>query len=248
MKIVLTPDWFIGNDILIEFFSFIVLLLFTFFSIKNYKLDRTKRKFLYLGYGFGLIALAQLANVLTKLVLYYDFGGVAPSIGAAVVTSQVLSSVDIFYYTGFFFHKILTLAGLYVIYRLPRKKKSFVDWIVLAYFIVISLLIDKSVYYLFHMTALILLILIIEGYIRIYQKNKFKNTLVLILAFSALALSQLLYVISIYSYAFVIANLVELISYVVLLILIGRILYHGKEKKSDGHHLRHSGNNSRKRR
>ncbi len=248
MKIVLTPDWFIGNDILVELFSFIVLFMFTFLSYKNYRMDKTNKKFLYLSWGFGLIGLAQLADMITKAVLYYDFGGVAPAIGQAIVESNVLNSIDVFYYIGFFFQKLLTLLGLYVIYRLPRNKKSISDVVLAVYFIVLSVFLSEVWYYLFHLTALVLLILIINDYEHIYRKNKYRNTGILIVAFSVLALSQLIFVLSIFEYAFVLANIVELISYVMLLILIGGILYNGKKKKSNGHNIRHSGDNSRKRR
>ncbi len=247
MKIVLTPDWFLGKDVLIEGFSFIVLLIFSILAIRYYKLNK-KRKFLYLGSGFGLIALAQLAMVFTKLVLYYDFGP-SQQIGYAVVaTYQIVKSVDIFYYIGFFFHRLLTLLGLYIIYRLPRKRKSRGDLIFAIYLIIISALISKQVYYLFHLTALVLLIMIVKNYWDIYKENKFRNTLVLILAFGILALSQLMFILSQIEIMFVFANIVELISYMILLILIIRILEHGKKKNSHGHNIRYAGNHPRKRR
>ncbi len=121
MKIVFTPDWFLGTDVLIEIFSFIILFVFFYLSVKAYKLSRNKNS-LYLGVGFLLIALAELATIFTKVVLYYDTT-FTQHIGQVIVTYNVVKSVDIFYYIGFFFHKLLTLLGFYVIYRLPLKKK-----------------------------------------------------------------------------------------------------------------------------
>ena len=109
MKIVPIPDWFLGKDVIIEVFSFIVLFIFSFLAIRNYKLNKN-RSFLYLGAGFALIALAQLAAVITKLVLYYDIGP-SQAIGTAVVTSQLVSSVDIFYYAGFFSNQTKTMTS-----------------------------------------------------------------------------------------------------------------------------------------
>ena len=125
MKIVFTPDWFLGSDVLIEIFSFIILSLFFYLSVRNYRLSKNKNS-LYLGIGFLLISLAELARIFTKLVLYYDTTFIQ-TIGQLVITYQVVKSVDIFYYLGFFFHKFLTLMGLYVLYRLPLKKKSLSD-------------------------------------------------------------------------------------------------------------------------
>ena len=59
MSVILAPEWFLGFDVLIEIFSFIVLAIFSAFSLKSYRLDRKKKNFIYLGVGFGLIALAH---------------------------------------------------------------------------------------------------------------------------------------------------------------------------------------------
>ena len=110
VKIVPTPDWFIGKDVVIEVFSLVVLAIFVFLAYRYYRMNKN-RNILYLGSGFGLIALAQLATILTKLVLYYDIGP-SQEIGQAIITSQIANSVDFFYYAGFFFHRFLTLSGL----------------------------------------------------------------------------------------------------------------------------------------
>src|SRR3972149_10887248 len=184
VKIVLTPDWFLANDVMIEFFSFAVLFIFSLLAIKCYNLNKNRR-FLYLGWGFGLITLAQLASVITKLVLFYDVGP-TQAIGQAIISSNVFNSVDIFYYAGFFFQRFFTLVGLYMIYRLPRDKKSVGDWLLVGYFILISSVLSKEIYSLYHLTALFILVMIISNYLEIYKKNQFENTRLLIFSFSLL--------------------------------------------------------------
>ena len=235
VKIVLTPDWFLGTDVLIEFFSFAVLFIFSILAIRSYKLNKN-RNFLYLGWGFGLIALAQLAAVITKLVLYYDIGP-SQAIGNLVISAQIVGSVDIFYYAGFFFQRFLTLCGLYMIYRLPRLKKSFGDYLLVVYFMLLSAILSTSFYYLFHLTSLFLLTLIVTNYYEIYRKNKFVNTKILLVAFSMLALSQLMFILSSIDAIFVLASFIELISYLGLLFLGIKILQHGKKKKPNGHNI-----------
>jgi len=246
MKIVFTPEWFLGGDVLIEIFSFIILFLFFYFSVKSYKLSKNKNS-LYLGLGFLLIAIAELATILTKVVLYYDTT-FTQQVGQMIVTYQVVSSIDIFYYIGFFFHKLFTLLGFYVIYRLPLKKKSFGDFFLALCFLIIAALFSQTFYYLFHLTALILLILITGNYYEIYKKNKAKNTKMLIMAFSILALSQIMFVLSKLGMLYVMAQIIQLVSYIILLILIVNILKYGKEKKSNRHNIRYAGSYRRKRR
>jgi hypothetical protein len=244
VKIVLTPDWFVGKDLIIEIFSLLVLITFAVLAYKYYRLSKNRRV-LYLGSGFGLIALAQAATILTKLVLYYDLGP-TQQIAEAIITSQLVSSVDIFYYAGFFFYHFFTLLGLYIIYRLPREKKSIADYAVVLYFIFISIFSGDEFFYFYHLTALFLLILIVENYVRIYKENKFFNTSILISAFSILAFSQLIFILSTIDMLFVLGNIIELISYTILLALIIRIWKYGKEKKSHGHNFRYVGNSSGK--
>ena len=244
VKIVPTPDWFIGKDVIIEVFSLIVLIIFTIIAYRYYKLNKN-RNILYLGSGFGLIALAQLATILTKLVLYYDIGP-SQQIGEAIITSQIVNSVDLFYYAGFFFNSFLTLLGLYIIYRLPRDRKSIGDYVIVLYFILISSFLGREIFYLFHLTALFILILIIEKFFFVYKKNRFLNTKILMVAFNLLALSQLIFVLSTVDFLFVLGNVVELISYTIFLALIIRIWKYGKEKKPYGNNIRYAGDSSGK--
>jgi len=225
MKLVFTPDWFLGKDVMIEGFSFIVLLVFFLLCLKYYKLSK-KKNFFYLGIGFLLIAIAQLATILTKLVLYYDTT-FTQQIGQMIVTYNVIKSVDIFYHLGFFFNKLLTLLGLYVLYKLALKKKWTGDsYLVLYFLILVSILSLDIYYYIFHLTCLVLVLLIIKNYFFIYKKNKHVNTGILVLAFSLLALCHLIFILSKLAIMYVVANLIELLSFIILLVLIIKIIRH----------------------
>ncbi len=245
MKIVLTPDWFLGKDVLINSFSFIVLFIFSFLCFRNYKINKSK-KFLYLGGGFALIALAQLAMISTKLILYYDTT-VTQTVGQMIITHNIVSSVDIFYHLGFFFYRLFILAGFYIIYKFPIQKKYWEDFFLVLFFITIISILSKDFFLLFNLTSLVLLVLITKHYYLIYEKNRSGNTLMLVFAFSLLALSNAIYVFSKIEALYVMANIIELIGYITLLILIVRIL-NGKKKESDGHNLRHIENHPRKKR
>lgn len=246
VKLVLTPDWFLGFDVLIELFSFIVLAIFFFLSLKSYRLNKNKKNFLYMGFGFGLIALAQLSTILTKTPLYYDIG-VIQSFGNAIITSNIVSSVDIFYHIGFFFYRFLTLAGFYTIYRLHNTRTYLGDSLLFGYFIIISALLSTEIYYIFHLTAISILLLITRNYYGIYKENKFLKTKILTAAFGILALSQLLFIFS-GEVLQATANVAELISYTLLLFLAIKIRKDGKKKKSNGDNIRYAGSDSAKRR
>jgi hypothetical protein len=229
MKIVFTPDWFLGADVLIEIFSFAILLLFFILAIKNYKLSKNKNSF-YLGFGFFAIALAEIFTILTKLILYYDTN-FTQQIGDLIITYKVVKSVDIFYYAGFFLHKFFTLMGLYIIYKIPSKKGTAQDFLLAAFFMIISALFSNFFQYVFNLTSLLLIGLIITNYTEIYNKNKSENTRILIIAFALLALSQMIFILSSLNILYVIGQSIQLVSYIILLVLIMRIIKHGPKKK-----------------
>jgi len=89
--------------------------------------------------------------------------------------------------------------------------------------------------------------MIARNYYRIYKENKFANTRILITSFSILAISQLLFIFSSGTLQAT-ANVIELISYALLLFLAIKIRKDGKKKKQDGDNIRYVGRNSAKRR
>ena len=224
-----TPDWFLGQDVLINLFSFLILGLFFFFSIKNYRVSKNKR-LLYLGIGFLLIALAEFSVVLTKFAIFYDTS-VTQGIGNLIITYDVIKSLDIFYYLSFFFNRLFTLLGFYIIYRLPLKRISG-DFVLVVYSIFVISLLSHNVYYLYHFTALIFLALVTRNYLKIYQENKLPNTGIFVVALSLLGLSQIMFILSNIGYIYVGAQIIQLISYITLLILIMRISKNGTKKQA----------------
>lgn len=242
MKLTLTPDWFLAPDVLIEIFSFFILLAFFILCIKNYKLSKNKN-LKYLGTGFLLIAIAELATILTKSVLFYDLmvASFTQRVGQIILTTQIVKSIDIFYYAGFFLYKLLTLLGLFIIYRLPLKRRLSEDIVLIAYFLVISALISSVFSYLFHLTVLLLLLLIMYAYYTVYKKNKSENTKILIIAFGILAMAHILFMLSSAGEVYALAQIIQLVSYIILLFLIIRILKHGKKdgkkEKQNKYHI-----------
>lgn len=228
MRLAFSPDWFLSFDVIIEIFSFIVLMLFFIFAIKSYKITKNKNS-LYIGIGFLIISLAEISTILTKLVLYYDFF-FAQAVGQVVLTYKIVRSVDIFYYIGSFLHKFLTLTGLYVLYRIPWKKTLLSDIALAVYFILLSAYFGVDIYYLFHLTVVIFLTIITLKYYKIYQKNKSENTRKLMIAFGILMISHLIFILSNLPIMYVIGQLTELVSYVILLALMIKLFWKNKKE------------------
>lgn len=226
MNVILPPQWFFNIDILIEAVSFITILIFSILCIKNYKLNKDK-KFLYLGGAFGLITLGELIITITKAILYYSASFVGPG-GQIVIPLNIFDVVSVFYTAGFFAYRVLILFGLYVIYKLPKNILE-KDSLLLLYFVIVIAIFSQEIVHLFHITALIILLLIMKKYYDVYNKNGDKGTLILLMAFTGLAISNAIFIFArLMSFVYVTASVIELVSYITLLFLIIRILQYGK--------------------
>lgn len=222
MEFVSIPQWFKLHDVGIDLFSFLILLVFFILCTSYYRMAK-KKSFLYLGIGFLLIAVGQLAYVITKIPIYYNTS-LTTTIGNMIVTYHIVNSIASVYFIGFFAYKLLTLVGFYIIYRLLAKEKFSGEFVLALFFIVISVIMSATAEYLFHITIIILLILIIARYYQLYKENRSANTGILMCAFMLLFISHIILAITGATVPVITANIIELLSYVILLLLIIRIL------------------------
>jgi len=123
---------------------------------------------------------------------------------------------------------------------------DFRDYFLVLYLIIVSSALSQEFHYIYYMTSFFFLVLIINNYYRKYKENKFTNTKILIFAFSILCLAQIIFLLSKVDILFVMANIAELISYVILLFLIIRIMKYGEKKKQNGNNIRYAVDNTRK--
>lgn len=247
MPFVFTPSWFFTPDVIINLFSFLVLLAFFILCIRSYKISKNK-DILSLGIGFVFVAIAQLALVITTIHIYYHTI-LTTYIGHLIISYNIIKSSSTLYDISFFLSRFFTLLGLAIIYRLPIKKKSVTDFILMIYLIILSVLISEEINFFFYITALVMLLIIVYNYYSVYKKNKFENTKILIIAFGLLAISQFLFTLSqISSVTDVLASVIGLISYITLLVLIIRISRYGNKKKQNGYNFGYVKHNPRKRR
>lgn len=101
---------------------------------------------------------------------------------------------------------------------------------IITYFIFFLALFGTKLDTLFHLTVLIFLISITRNFYDIYRKNKNVNTGLILTAFFILFLAHLVYLLPTAPHE-AIGNLMELVSFLILLFLIIRILRQGKTLK-----------------
>jgi hypothetical protein len=145
-----------------------------------------------------------------------------------IVTYNIIKSVDIFYDMGFFLYKLLTLAGLYILYRFPLKKLATGDVLLAIFFLIISSLAGQQIFHIFHIAVIILLALIVNNFYATYKKNHLENTKILIISLSILTLSHIMFMLSLKGIMYALAQIMQLVSYVILLVIIIKILKNEK--------------------
>jgi len=235
VDLVYSPQWFYGKDIIIDVFSIVTLFLVSFFSFRYYLLTRNKKN-LILTSSFFLMGVSFLAKIITNFTLYYDFE-VKRRIGDLILTYHVAKGTDLLFNLGFLSFRLLTLFGLYLLYLMLQKKVYKREVLLVSFFIIITTYFSSLKYFVFYLSALLFLWLIAYQYHEKYRKNKLKNTKLLVMSFSVLAVSQALFIlIPIDKMFYVIAEIVQLAGYLLLLVTFISVLKHGKKTKPPRHH------------
>lgn len=197
-------------------------------SLNNFVLSKNK-KFIYLGLAFFLVALGELAAVFMNIGIYFD-SAITYAVGKAVVTTTAVKSIDLIYTLGFFFFRFFVMLGFYFIYYVTKKGRNRIEHFLILYFILIISIFTHYATFVFHLTVTFILLLVLVNYFEIYKENKSQNTKSLIGVFLVLFFSHFLMIFSFNYIIIVFANLLQLISYLLLLVIIIRIYQHGKKK------------------
>lgn len=229
IEVVFTPKWFYGKDILIDIFSIVVLLLISFFMYRYYRLNKEK-KYFYLGTSFVLIALSFVFKIVMNFTIYFPVT-VKQNIGFLVFTYDVLKSSDVLFFYGYLLYRIFMLIGLFAffgIYKKPSKSSTFL----ILYLLVISTWFSQNTYFIFHLTAFLILFMITYRLYENCKKTKHHTAVMLTLSFAIITLSQVLFIyIKLNPMLYVIAEIVQLIGYIVLLVTFIKVLSNVKKKK-----------------
>lgn len=222
----LITAWFYQKDIFIDVFSSLVSLFILFYVIRYYRINKDEKYKLFI-ISFGLLTLSFIAKILTHFTIYYRTVGKIPT---SPVTLTVVQSSDILVFWGTLGYRILALIALYFLYLVYVEKHSKYTIFLTLYLLLVMGYHSSDAYYLFHVTLLLLFSMITWFIFKSYRKNKYVKTKLmgysfLIITFSH-AISMLLEVNPIF---YIIAELIQLIGYLLLLVVFIRIIRNGKK-------------------
>ena len=224
------PHWFYGKDLVIDIISAFVPLLIAFFSLRYYKIEKKNKNYLYLAISFLLIALSFFFKILTNFSIEYNLLEVR-NFGFMTVVHNYVKTSDILFVVGYLIYRALNLLGLYTLYSIYQEQpKSNIFLIV--FLIAISTYFSQSSYYMFHLTALILLSLITLQYYHNYKKNRQFSAKMLTTSFAIIGASQIFFMfVHLNQVIYVAAEIIQLMGYLLLLTAFVKVLRNAKKKK-----------------
>ena len=231
VQVVFSPKWFWGKDIFIDSIAVIVLVLIAIFVTRYYWIKKS-RNYLYFAASFYLLALSFLFKILINFTVYYQVLH-TQVIGSIQYTQIILRSSEVLAVMGLFFYRVLTLVGLFMLYSI-YEKQSKANILLMAYFIITSVLFSKIEYYIFYISSLIFLGIISKRFYQNYRKNKKRETGMLASSFAIITLSQIFFIfVNSSKSSYVAGELIQLIGYAMLLATFILVLKHGREKNKN---------------
>lgn len=233
IQLVYSPQWFYGKDIIIDIISIIVLFLIGFFSIRSYKIKKN-RNYLFLATSFFMISISFIFKIMTNFTIYYKVLE-THTLPFGTLTYQALKSTDVLFLIGYLAYRLLTLVGLYILYLIYEKRPySKANVLLVIYLLIVSTYFSRAAYYIFHLTAFLLLLLITYQYFMHYKEHKQTATKTLAISFAIITAGNLFSCfIEMEPAIYAIAEIIQLIGYILLLITFIIVLKHGKKKKQN---------------
>ena len=227
LQLVYSPQWFYGKDIIIDVISIILLFLVSFASVRYYFMKRNKNC-MYLAVSFVTIAVSFMFKIMTNFTLY-NHEIKTHTLGLLTITYQTTEVTGALFHVGFLLHRILSLLGFYLLYSLYQKPNK-TSHALAIFLLLVSAYFTESAYYIFHLTLLLILVLIAILYWPNIQRDN-KSTILIAVSYITIAVSQLLFILVLVSTNFyVISEIVQLIGYAGLFSAFLMATRHGKKK------------------
>ena len=213
-----SQPWFYGKDIVIDLISLAVVLITGWFCLRNYMIDRRNSKQLLLAAAFLLLSGSLLIKVITNVLTHAE----------NAFQYHAISAI------GFLAHLSLMLFGFYVLYALTSRDNLTMNYVIMAYFILIMTYFARFNYHWFHVTAVIFLGATTRRYFLSYTENKYRNTLLLAASFAIITLSQVFFTFThTERWVYIAAELIQLAGYMCLAYTLLQVLENaGKKNKN----------------
>ena len=231
LDFVYSPPWFYGKDIAIDVLSAIVVILIGLFSCRNFCMDKKNKRHIFLGAAFLMLGLSFIIKIATSFISHNE-GWLAREFWMSILGREIVRTNSLVPALGFLLFALLTLFGFYIIYALSSKDELSMNYVIIAYFILISTYFTRFTYFIVYVTAFIFLLAISRRYYLQYKKNNYTNTLFLCISFSIITISQFAFIFTTSNpMLYAAAEIIQLIGYLFMLYTFVMVLRNAKKTK-----------------
>ncbi len=231
LNILFSPQWFHGQDILIDIVSVIVLAIISMMTFQYHRYSKKQNQHLFFSIATALLALSFVFKIMTNFTLYEQVYRTVP-LGFLTLTYKTVHYSDTLFLIGALLYRLFALAGFYLLYLVYAEKQSWYLHTLMVYFMVVSLYFTSHAFYIFHLTTLLLLLPLLWRYYSNYRRTKDKAGKLITWSFALIAASQLAFIfLDIDDFIYVLAEGIQLVGYCLLLISFILVLRYGKKKK-----------------
>lgn len=228
---VFSPPGFYGKDIVIDVLSAVVVLLIGIFSFRNFLLDKENKKHLFMSSAFMLLGFSFIVKILTNVMTHYE-GLTGKQWFISIMGAQLTQTYSFLTAIGFLLYATLTLFGFYLIYALSSKDRLSMNYVIIAYFILVTTYFTRFNYFLIYLTAFVFIISLTRRYLVSYLETRYRNTLLLMISFALISISQLVFIFTISDHAlYIAAEVIQLVGYLFLLYTFMMVLRNARKKK-----------------
>ncbi len=206
----LSPLWFFGYDVALEFLFAVVALMVSIFAFRIYKKTNQGQVKLF-GISFSFISMSYFIQSFFNFLIVSE-------VNAHVCSALKIQSIQMFDAAGLYFHMILMTIGLAVLaYMTIKSEKIRILWMMIALSL-FGIFLSASRLYVFFLFSTIFLILLEWHFITNYLQNKQKKTLFIAIAFLLMLFGNIHFLVSVnHQLFYVIGHVLELIAYLLIL-------------------------------
>lgn len=184
------PDWFHGIDTTIEILSIAVAFMVSLYAYKIYKLTKQK-KYAYFSAAFMLASIAYIFKVISEVVIYSHYVE-QHILGPFVISKTVIQPVTWIHNYAHSLFSLLLLFSTFILLMVTLEVKNKHLLVLLTYFMVIITLISDSAPFIFHLTNVLMLSMLVLHYYNNHARIQTKQSLYVTLAFLSMLISHII--------------------------------------------------------
>ncbi len=207
----ISPDWFLGYDVLIELLFVIITLIVALFGFKVYKATSQRQAF-YLSWGFLLISIAYISQSIMNLLLFTELDD-------RIFKIMSLHSITTLNTISMYVHMFFMLLGLATLTFMTLKSKDVRTFVLITMLSLIAVFLNENVVYMFYAISSLLLIIISWYFIKNFLHNKKNTTLLIAIAFLFLLFGSIHFLFAVnHQLFYVIGHFLGLVAYGLVLL------------------------------